>query len=46
MREVYNAYAIYHCYGGAHSSVTAAIHARLIPENTIPTSEELLSFLL
>ncbi|NMA02123.1 MAG: DUF3189 family protein [Clostridia bacterium] len=34
---------IYHCYGGAHSSVTAAaIHTRLLSENTIPSGEELL----
>lgn len=34
---------IYHCYGGAHSSVTAAaIHARLLSENSIPNGEQLL----
>ena len=30
---------IYHCYGGAHSSVTAAIHTRLL-SGTIPSGEE------
>ena len=35
---------IYNCYGGSHSSVTAAcIHAGLLKENTIPTPQELLS---
>lgn len=35
---------IYHCYGGAHSSVTAAaIHLGLISEQRIPTAEELLA---
>lgn len=35
---------IYHCYGGAHSSVTAAgIHLGLLSEKTIPTPEELLA---
>ncbi|MDI9448851.1 MAG: DUF3189 family protein [Pelotomaculaceae bacterium] len=32
---------IYHCYGGAHSSVTAAaIHLGLLPENRVPTRAE------
>ncbi|NLC76559.1 MAG: DUF3189 family protein [Clostridia bacterium] len=35
---------IYHCYGGAHSSVTAAgIHLGLITDETIPTPEEILA---
>lgn len=34
---------IYHCYGGTHSSVTAAsIHLGILPEGRTPTSEELL----
>jgi len=33
---------IYHCYGGAHSSVTAAaIHLGLLPKGRLPTSAEL-----
>lgn len=37
-------YIIYHCYGGAHSSVTAAaIHLGLISEHDIPTPEEILA---
>lgn len=37
-------YIIYHCYGGAHSSVTAAgIHLGLISEHGIPTPEEILA---
>lgn len=37
-------YIIYHCYGGAHSSVTAAgIHLGLISEYGIPTPEEILA---
>jgi len=36
-------HVIYHCYGGAHSSVTAAcIHAGLIKDDKIPTAEELM----
>ena len=32
---------IYHCYGGAHSSVTAAaIHLGIFPEDRIPSREE------
>ena len=32
---------IYHCYGGAHSSVTAAaIHLGQLPEDSIPKSSE------
>ena len=32
---------IYHCFGGAHSSVTAAaIHLGLLPEGRIPASSE------
>ncbi|MDN5347638.1 MAG: hypothetical protein PWP65_1202 [Clostridia bacterium] len=35
---------IYHCFGGAHSSVTAAaIHLGLLPRDRLPTTEELLS---
>lgn len=35
---------IYHCYGGAHSSVTAAaIHLGVFPENRVPTREEFLA---
>lgn len=35
---------IYHCYGGAHSSVTAAaIHLGKLPEGKTPTNIELLS---
>ncbi len=35
---------IYHCYGGSHSSVTAAgIHLGLLPENRLPTMEELMN---
>lgn len=33
---------IYHCYGGSHSSVTAAaIHLGLVPEKQVPSPEEL-----
>ena len=33
---------IYHCYGGAHSSViAAAIHLGLLPENRVPTRAEI-----
>ncbi|OPX90468.1 MAG: hypothetical protein A4E53_01020 [Pelotomaculum sp. PtaB.Bin104] len=33
---------IYHCYGGAHSSVTAAsIHLGLLPSDRVPGSESL-----
>lgn len=32
---------IYHCWGGAHSSVTAAsIHLGLLPHDRVPTTEE------
>lgn len=35
---------IYHCFGGSHSSVTAAaIHLGLLPENRPAADEELLS---
>ncbi|MDI3534311.1 MAG: hypothetical protein PWQ82_676 [Thermosediminibacterales bacterium] len=35
---------IYHCYGGTHSSiVAAAIHLNLLPEDRIPTGDELLN---
>ncbi len=35
---------IYNCYGGSHSSVTAAaIHLGLLPENRLATARELLS---
>lgn len=35
---------IYYCYGGSHSSVTAAgIHLGLLPLTRIPTPEELLA---
>lgn len=35
---------IYNCYGGSHSSVTAAcIHAGLLKDNVVPTFKELLS---
>lgn len=35
---------IYNCYGGSHSSVTAAcIHSGLLKDNVIPTPGELLS---
>lgn len=34
---------IYHCFGGSHSSVTAAcLHAGLLKDNKIPTREELM----
>jgi len=34
---------IYHCYGGAHSSVTAAgIHLGLLPTHRLPTGDELM----
>lgn len=33
---------IYHCYGGAHSSViSAAIHIGMLPDNRIPDYEEI-----
>jgi len=35
---------IYHCFGGAHSSVTAAaLHLRLLDRNRLPTDDELMS---
>lgn len=35
---------IYHCYGGNHSSVTAAaVHLGKLPQNRLPTAGELLS---
>lgn len=35
---------IYHCYGGAHSSVTAAsIHLGWLPSDRMPDNEELLN---
>ncbi|KYH33048.1 hypothetical protein MOMUL_08260 [Moorella mulderi DSM 14980] len=35
---------IYHCFGGSHSSVTAAaIHLGLLPRNRLPTAAELLA---
>lgn len=35
---------IYNCYGGAHSSVTAAaIHLGWLPETRLPTARELLN---
>lgn len=35
---------IYHCYGGAHSSITAAsIHLGLISHQKLPTAEEIMS---
>jgi len=35
---------IYHCYGGAHSSVTAAnIHLGLLPRERTPGYRELIS---
>ncbi|MGE5415190.1 MAG: DUF3189 family protein [Acidobacteriota bacterium] len=35
---------IYHCFGGSHSSVTAAsIHLGLIPADRVPSNEELMS---
>lgn len=38
---------IYHCYGGAHSSVVAAaIHLNKLDAKRIPTTEELLSLSL
>ncbi|MBS3899016.1 MAG: DUF3189 family protein [Dethiobacter sp.] len=38
---------IYHCYGGAHSSVTAAaIHLGKLPRENTPTNDELLSLKL
>lgn len=34
---------IYHCWGGAHSSVTAAsIHLGILPADRVPTKEEFL----
>ncbi|MFZ5943476.1 MAG: DUF3189 family protein [Bacillota bacterium] len=36
-------HVIYNCYGGSHSSVTAAcIHAGLLEEGQIPTAQQLL----
>ncbi len=35
---------VYHCYGGAHSSVvTACIHLGLLPQDRKPSAEELLA---
>ncbi|MGI6488630.1 MAG: DUF3189 family protein [Syntrophomonadaceae bacterium] len=35
---------IYHCFGGSHSSVTAAaIHLEMLPTHRIPTREELMA---
>lgn len=35
---------IYHCYGGAHSSITAAsIHLGWLPTDRVPSTEELVS---
>lgn len=35
---------VYHCYGSAHSSVTAAaIHLRMLPRHRLPTVAELLA---
>jgi hypothetical protein len=35
---------VYHCYGSAHSSVTAAaIHLDLLPRNRLPTRAQLLA---
>ncbi|NLU49240.1 MAG: DUF3189 family protein [Syntrophomonadaceae bacterium] len=35
---------IYHCFGGSHSSVTAAaIHLGMLPTHRLPTSQELLA---
>jgi len=32
---------LYHCYGGSHSSVTAAaIHLGLLPQDRVPSAEE------
>lgn len=37
-------YIIYNCYGGSHSSVTAAsIHAGLLKDNKVPTPKELMN---
>lgn len=37
-------YVIYHCYGGSHSSVTAAaVHGGLLPRHKAPTKEQLLN---
>lgn len=34
---------IYHCFGGSHSSVTAAaLHLGILKKNTIPTPDELI----
>ncbi|MDP4095158.1 MAG: DUF3189 family protein, partial [Bacillota bacterium] len=34
---------IYNCYGGTHSSsMAAAVHLKRIPDNRIPTREEIL----
>ena len=38
---------IYHCYGGAHSSVTAAaIHLRQLKREEVPTEDELMALTL
>lgn len=35
---------IYHCFGGSHSSVTAAaLHLGLLPKHRLPTYDELMS---
>lgn len=35
---------IYHCFGGAHSSVTAAaLHLGLLPKDRLPTLQELMA---
>ncbi|WP_258359028.1 DUF3189 family protein [Moorella sulfitireducens (nom. illeg.)] len=35
---------VYHCFGGSHSSITAAaIHLGLLPRNRLPTAAELLA---
>ncbi|HWQ74341.1 MAG TPA: DUF3189 family protein [Syntrophomonas sp.] len=35
---------IYHCFGGSHSSVTvAALHLGLLPQDRLPTSQELMA---
>jgi len=34
---------IYHCFGGSHSSVTAAaLHLRILNRNQVPTTEDLM----
>ncbi|MGD0153384.1 MAG: DUF3189 family protein [Thermacetogeniaceae bacterium] len=39
-----NRYVIFHCYGGAHSSVTSAgIYLGLLPRNRVPSMRELLT---